>query len=129
MENETIKLEHMQKVLQEQSVRQRMKILLDAGYSYECIQKCYWLIADGTILIKIKSIIAEKITDEECQDIVQNYKKRRNPDHPYVKWTKEKDQIILLCYEKYELIKERFTEDVTIGAIKNRLYQLLRKKK
>ena len=38
MQKETIRPELMQKVLQEKSVRQRIKILLDEGYSYEIIQ-------------------------------------------------------------------------------------------
>ena len=91
------------------------------------------LIADETILIKMDNIIAEKITEEEYQKIVQKNKKRRKTDRPIVRWSKEKDQIILLCYENYgknyELIQKKFTEDVTIGALKNRLYHLLRNKK
>ena len=38
MQKETIRPELMQKVLQEKSVRQKIKILLDEGYSYEIIQ-------------------------------------------------------------------------------------------
>lgn len=92
------------------------------------------LISEGIILKKIENIIGEKISEADYQKVVQNYhKKKRKTDRPIVKWTKEKDQIVLLCFENYgknfDIMKSKFTENVTIGALKNRLYYLLRKKK
>lgn len=83
--------------------------------------------ADGITLKKIENIIGEKISEEEFQRIELSLKKRKT-NRPIVKWTKEKDKILTLLFEMYgrdyEKIKSKFTEDVTIGALKNRIYNL-----
>ena len=85
----------------------------------------------GIELTEIPDIIGEKITEEEFDSIVKANTKP--PTRPTVRWTKEKEQIIMLCYENYgndyEKMQEKFTEKVTIGALKNRLYKILKERK
>lgn len=88
------------------------------------------LTSQNFILTKIENVICEKYTEEEILQIEKENEKI--PKRPFVRWTKEKDQIIMICYENYgknfEIMKRKFTEDVTVGALKNRLYKLLKKR-
>ena len=72
----------------------------------------------------------KKITEEEFDSIVKANSKL--PARPTVRWTKEKEQILMLCYENYgkdyNKMQTKFTENVTIGALKNRLYKILKER-